>query len=513
MKLRNYQHRGADLLRKVLVQGHKRIIFWLATGGGKSAVFSFLVSKILIKKETVLIVVRRRELIFQAQKNLAKFGIEASVVMGSEKGFDPGVDVQICSIDTIHRRIDSPDFKFLKTYNWLIIDECHDTTSDKYREFMDKINFKACIGFTATPFRVGARVHDWWEICVKPIEMHELRDQGFLTAAEVYAPKKIDTSGIKKLGTDFHQKELFDRVSEMKVVGDIVETYLKYGQNKPAILFAVNKAHSILMCEAFKQAGVAAMHRDESHNKSERQYAIDCLTNGKVKILCNVNIFSTGVDVPCVEIMIGARPTLSENLYVQQVGRVLRPFAICSCGAHVGAEAVCHTEVYRKQKALIFDHADNTSRHGLPYKVRNAEMEKKDKEHKQKAELVPFKTCKECFAVFEPTLKDCPYCQTPAPAQEREVKTEDGELKIVQEEEIIMQDMGKDWVRWRNRERKFRVGSDKKYLMLHKKYGNIAFKFIEYPDWIRKEIIKDEFLRRTSNIIEENYNGSAKVIS
>lgn len=484
-----------------------KILLWLATGGGKSVIFSNLLKSIYDAGLSCLFIVRRRDLVFQARdKHLHPKGIPCSIIMGSEKGFDPNESIQIASIDTIIKR--DVNMK----YDFIIVDEAHDTTSKKYREFLDKLEFKACIGLTATPFRVGSKVHDWWDICVKPIEMRELRDQGFLVPARVYAPSKIDTSDIKKSAGDYNNLQLFKRVSEMKIIGDIVSTYKKYGQNLPAILFAVNIEHSSLMATAFSQEGIPAMHCDQSHSQAEREHAINMLKNGTIKILCNVNIFSTGVDIPNAVIGIMARPTLSETLYVQQVGRLLRPFKICKCGREVGAED-CHGEyVYIKKNALIFDHADNTSRHGLPYTPREAEMETRDKKVKMEKGEPEIKTCTECFAVYD-TGFECPYCGHKKEVKKSETKEESGELKEVQEKDIIMQQMAKDWSKWIYREGKFKVSKYQKFKMLHKKYGDIAFEFVEFPQWITREIIKDEFLRRTSKIIEANYAGSAKVVS
>jgi DNA repair protein RadD len=508
MKLRPYQTKGIDLIRERYKAEDKKIMFFLATGGGKSIVFKKFITDV-VKQWRVLFLVRRRELIFQAkQKHFSH--LDCSVVMGSEKGFDPNCRVQVCSIDTLQRRLNQYDFEFLKEFEAVVVDEAHDTTSEKYREVLNSINFKICVGLTATPFKIGNKVHNWWQSCVKPIEMHELRDQGYLVDARVYAPKVIDVSGVKKVAGEFHQGQLFDRVTESKIIGDIVETYKNYGKGKPAILFGVNIQHSQLMAHAFNEAGIKAVHCDQSHTKDERAFAIRQLEKGEIQVLCNVNIFSTGVDIPSVEVGIMARPTMSEALYIQQVGRFLRPFKICAnCGNKIGGEKECwkcHSTTFNYEKpfAIILDHANNTSRHGLPFKVRQAQMEKADL--KRKDGEVKIRVCQGCFAVLEGVSK-CPFCEEDIINEnQKEIKHEKGELQLIEEETEIKK-------KYRNllwRENKFNRPPKEKFFLLHKEFGDKCFNVVEFPSHIFKEIQKNGLLFSASKLIEASHAKNSK---
>lgn len=415
-KLRPYQIQGKDLVRDALLKGNRKIIYRLATGGGKGLCMADLVNSSLQKGKKVLTVMRRRELIFQTNENYQKyFGIKSSIIMGREKGYNPELGSQICSIDTLRSRFHK--IGFLKRFDLIIIDECHDTTSPTYQKLFNFLGDKIYIGFTATPFRVGNKGLDFWDICIEPITPAELRDQGFLVPARVFAPSKMDLAGIKKASTgDYNNKQLFDMASDSRVVGDIVETFKKFGR-APAVLFGVNKAHSALMAHAFREANISAVHQDESHSSVERKKAMQDLTSGEISVLCNVNIFSTGIDIPSIKTIILARPTTSKILYIQQVGRGLRPYI-------------------NKDHCIVLDHAGNSSdRFGLPFDQHDPEMDSAQIKKSENSAPIS-KTCQECFAVLEIQLSDCPYCGATL-KKEREINFESGELKEIKETPLI----------------------------------------------------------------------------
>ena len=332
-QFRDYQQKCKDLISEEFRNGNRKILAWLNTGAGKGLLMADFVREGISKDIKVLSIMRRREIIFQTNKNYEKYyGIKSSVIMGNIK-HDVNSTSFICSADTLPRRITNSKYNFLRDFDLIILDEAHDATSMGYKKiiwFLEGYNLedfdendfenqkqyfkKTYIGLTATPFRVGKKTHTFWDKVIKPIESHELRDRGFLVPVKVFAPKKIDTTGLRITGQDFDQKQLFERVSKLQVIGDVVETYKKFGQNKAAICFCVNTAHSKIMAEAFRNAGIPSIHCDANHSKAERESALNGLKSGLYKILTNCNIFSTGVDAPYIEVEIAARPTDSEIL-------------------------------------------------------------------------------------------------------------------------------------------------------------------------------------------------------
>lgn len=470
-ELRDYQVKGYNQLIEKIKQGNKKIIYWAATGAGKGLCMPHLVNSALLKNKKVLTVMRRRELIFQTDKNYQNYyGIKSGIIMGNEKGFNKSLNSQICSIDTIRSRLNK--LEFLKEFDLIIIDECHDTTSPTYQKFFEFMGDKIFIGFTATPFRTGNKPLDFWETYVQPIKPFELKDQGFLVPFRVFAPKLMDLTGIKKLSTgDYNNKQLFAMVSESKIVGDIVETYKKYGR-PPAVLFGVNKAHSALMAHAFREANISATHIDESHNSDERQKAVHDLENGTISILTNVNIFSTGINIPSIKTIILARPTTSEILYVQQVGRGSRTYP-------------------GKEYCIVLDHAGNSiNRFGLPYDERDAELGSgTTKKSSEKSKQIS-KQCKECFAILEMSFSVCPYCDAPLKT-EREIKLESGELTEITETppHVEFQKYKTELSRLNAVGLQRNWKPNAKYFILYERFGDSIMKFekeLGIPSWIPK---------------------------
>jgi superfamily II DNA or RNA helicase len=457
-----------------------------------SLIFLHTIYNLLSKNKKVIFVVRRRQLVIQAYEHFKKNGIESSIIMGSDKRFDKNKSLQICSIDTITRR----DYSFMINYDACVIDESHDCTSPKYKSFLDSLNCGMFIGLTATPFAVGKKVHDFWDCCVKPIEVDELRDRGFLTNAKILVAQEVDLSGIKKVAGDYSSDELAKKMSELKVIGDVIDGYKRFGNNKTAILFAVNKDHSITMAQAFVNSGIEAIHCDESSTQKERDDGIkrlkECARIKKPFVLCNVNIFSTGVDIPEAEVGIMARPTQSEILYIQQVGRLLRPFKLCArCfSTHDNSEScyVCGSKdfSYTKEMAIIIDNGGNVTRHKSPFKKRVAILREEDKKKKEEQDKKDFKTktCSKCFATYEANKRLCPFCEHENDKVQREIKTADGELVPYDEFLTMKNDLDRfTYIRDSKQYKKYYP-----YFKLYEIHGDDVYKYpqLKVPKFVKK---------------------------
>ena len=519
-KLRDYQNKGIDLIRSRVMAGDKRIILWAMTGAGKGLIMSELNRLNVFRGRKVLNIMRRKELIHQTQRNFKKYhNLDCSIIMGTAKGLNFEQNIQIGSIDTLQRRYKKGKLDVLLNCDTIIIDEMQDTTSNGYRDFLNWINEngtpnKLFIGMSATPFMIGNRSHDWWTSVVKPIEAHELRDKGFLVKDRIYAPKKIDLSKLRKMQGDYHIGDLFEAVSELSVIGDVVNSYKKYGENKPAVLFAVNIKHSIMMVEAFRRAGIPAAHYDKENSSEERQKGILDLKTGEIKVLCNVNIFSTGVDIPWAEVGILARPTMSEVLDLQQRGRLLRPYKICGkCGSEYGGDPTCmkcgsSDLKYEKPYAVFIDHANNADRHGLTYAIRAAALEAKKKEKKKFAigQEVHIKQCPECFMYSPRSAQNCDGCGYEYKTQERAFKEEDGELVLLDEKLYRAKMSEKVEARWSYHKKQMRykpvIDMNYAYKKIFEDFGNEVFKFIKFPELLEKEYRKNLILGNASKVFK-----------
>jgi superfamily II DNA or RNA helicase len=554
-ELRDYQQKGKDKISERFRMGDKKVMLWAQTGAGKGLWMADFVRESVAKGMPVGSVMRRREIIFQTIKNYEKyFSIGSNAIMGTLKGQGNNLST-VASIDTLRNRIRNTKYHYLQDIPFWIVDECHDLTSATYERLIwflegfaldeyNNENFnnqkeyfkKNYVGLTATPFRVGKRTHTFWDSVVKPIEAHELRDRGFLVPAKIFAPKKIDTSGLRvnPMTGDFDQKEVFERVSKMQVVGDVIETYKimsnkHFGQLKPAIMFCVNQQHSKIMAEAFRRAGIPAIHCDADHTKEERDAAIAGLKSGKYKVLTNCNIFSTGFDAPWIEIEIGGRPSDSENLTLQQWGRVLRPYKICAnCSTEYGGDPSCWRcgstiTSYEKKFALILDHANNTSRWGLPYDVREPELELIDTARKNSYLGLGVKTCPKCFGVLHSNERFCvcghDFVQATQFNGKEAINHVGGELHEVNEEflkERTYQEIKQKYNTYKRLEMLRGWGPNAKFFKLHQDFGEKLFEYsaeFGISRGLKKKMQEGELEKGIQGFLDNVRLDNAKVIT
>jgi superfamily II DNA or RNA helicase len=188
-----------------------------------------------------------------------------------------------------------------------------------------------------------------------------------------------------------------------------VAHYAKHTPGQAAIVFSPSVAHAEAMAAAFRAAGWRAVAASGQTEERQRDAAIAGLGTGAVQVLCSCDLISEGLDVPAVGAVILMRPTKSLALFLQQVGRGLRPAP-------------------GKTHLTVLDHAGNTLRHGPPDMPREWSLNGRPKKEQEKAP--PARQCPECYAVHAPAPV-CPECGFVYPVTRREIAHVDGELAEV----------------------------------------------------------------------------------
>ena len=184
------------------------------------------------------------------------------------------------------------------------------------------------------------------------------------------------------------------------LVGDIVVQWLRLNpQRLRTIVYAVNVAHAIHLCEEFVRAGVRAAHIDAKTQKEERDETLKKLSSGDIEVVCNCMVLTEGLDVPELGCIVLARPTKHMGLYRQMVGRGLRPFP-------------------GKDHVIVIDHSGATFRHGFvedPVNWTLHEDERADAPAHQAriakgaAPAIALVACTKCSAIRS-AGKPCPEC-------------------------------------------------------------------------------------------------------
>lgn len=384
-KPRDYQERSINDIRERFREGFLRVLLWLATGAGKTFIFCRMVKGAVQNGKKCIVVVRGRKLVDQASKRLFREGVAHGVLMAGHWNYRPHENVQVCSIDTLISRNLTPEADLI------IIDEAHLATSQGYVEFLSKYPKAFVVSVTATPYTPKGLRHVA-ETVVHPISMIELIEAKHLVPFRYFAPSTPDVSSVHVSSStkDYVVGELAEVMSSGTLTGKVVDHWVSIAENRPTICFAVNIAHSKLLTQKFLMAGIAAEHCDADTSDSEREEIIQRLEQGVTKVVCNVGILCTGVDIPNLGAIIMARPTKSKNLFIQQAGRGTRNFP-------------------EKINCILLDHAGNIERHGLPTDEVDVDLDGRQKESTVKES----KICKRCFAVFRGNK--CPECQFEPP--------------------------------------------------------------------------------------------------
>lgn len=401
MELRDDQHETISKLDTLLESGKRRIIVQAPTGFGKTLIATSILRREIEQSKRVLFVVPVIQLIDQTIDSFNKLGIDdIGVIQAYNERTNWDMPVQIASVQTLQRRTIPPS-------QFVIIDEIH-----KWWSFYEKWllnpewNDIPIIGLSATPWTKGLGAY-FSDLLIAGTTQSMI-DKSILSDFRVYAPSSPDLRGVRTLAGDYHEGDLALAMNKATLVADIVDTWQRLGQGRSTLCFGVDRAHAKSVQNAFTAAGIPAGYQD-AYTKDEERRAIKAKFHaGDYKIVCNVGTLTTGVDwdVRCI---ILARPTKSEMLFVQIVGRGLRT-----------AEG--------KDHCLLLDHSDNHLRLGFVTDIIHDKLHDGTKAVNGNVEKINLpKKCPKCLYLKPPKTPICPSCGFKAEARPK-IEILDGDL-------------------------------------------------------------------------------------
>lgn len=433
--LRPHQVTTLELLRESLRTGHACPMVQLPTGAGKTVLAAHIVAGLLARRKRVVFCVPRLGLIDQTAERFVENGIDPGsigVIQGDHAWHRPHAPVQVASIQTVGRR-GYPDT------DAVIIDEAHElheahkawiasTAAPQGSSVTGNLDLSAGVVASGTtdatrrlprPFFVGLSATPWarglgkhFDDLIRPISLGELIDAGHLSKFRVFAPSHPDLTGVKTVAGDYHEGQLGERMSQPVLVANIVDTWLAKGENRPTLCFAVNRAHAKALSDQFAAVGVSVAYVDCDTPREEREMIGRRFAVGAVKVVCNIGTLTTGIDWD-VRCLILARPTKSQMLFCQIIGRGLRT-----------ADG--------KTECLILDHSDTHLRLGMVTDIDHDTLDDgtkqaaKGRDDEEREEPLPWE-CVGCHAVVPARIQTCCECgYTRKPASN--VQQLDGDL-------------------------------------------------------------------------------------
>lgn len=302
IKLRDYQCECTDIINNI---GPGAYLIQMATGLGKTVTFANIQ-----RKGKMLILSHREELVRQPLKY---FDCLTGIEMAGNHA-SPMDEVVSASVQTMTHRLErfSPD-----EFDIIVCDEAHHSAARTYRRIFDYFTPRLLLGFTATPNRSdNAKLNDVYSDIIFQRDLKWGIKNGFLS--DIYCRRVnigYDLRGVHSRGGDYAPGEL---EKAMDGTADaIAETYRTMASGA-TLVFAVSVQHANDIATKIPGAVVV------TGETKDRASIIQAFTDGKIPCIVNCMVFTEGTDIPRVETVIVARPTQSDSLYTQMVGRGLR---------------------------------------------------------------------------------------------------------------------------------------------------------------------------------------------
>lgn len=430
MQLRDYQVTAVDNIYTGWAAGYNNILYLSGTGTGKTVVFSHIMNH----HEGVCVeLAHRKELVDQASITLAKRGVMHAIAAPRKNikllckehiratgkcWYNPNSNVYVASLKTLLSQKNNPTYsKILQSCTLWVVDECHHALAkNQYGQIINMMPNAKGLGVTATSQRtdgkgLGTHVDGVFDHLVEGPPPSWMMEQGYLTPYEIVAP-------LSKV--QFDEKLRLKNQYRSEIVGDAVQSYLKFSPGEIGATFCSSVELSKLQAEKYNQAGIPAAHLDGTTPTPKRNEILQKLENGEILQLCNVDLVSEGFDLPALSVITVCRKTTSLIWHLQVSGRVLRPAP-------------------GKSRGLIIDHVGNylNPRLGLPDTPRVWSLDRRDKRSQtvNDENIIPTKSCINCLKVYEKTKPACPYCGYKAIVSPRSGPNEvEGDLSVLSPE-------------------------------------------------------------------------------
>lgn len=397
MQLREYQVEAVNKTVEYLSTpnpGHPIIV--MPTGSGKTIIICEFINQYLSDKigSNVLVLSHVKEILEQDYKALTEYFDGYEVGLYSQ-GLDSKTirKITVAGIQSVWR---SPN-KF-NHFDIIIIDECHLVTikqTGMYRKFLNQIEANY-IGLTATPFRLGhGYIHQGKGALFTDIvydlsssdNFNKLVEDGYLTKLITKSTiMEMNTDKIRIRAGDFAQNDLSKAFDRKTITDNAVNEIVKFGKNyKKWLIFAIDIEHAEHISGTLSSYGVKSLC---IHSKmdGDRLELVRDFKEGGYRAIVNVDILTTGFDVPEIDLIAMLRPTKSPVIHVQTIGRGLRIAA-------------------NKSHCLVLDFAGNTERLGP---INYIQIKNKEKSEKKGEPIT--KKCPDCGCVYHPTVKICDAC-------------------------------------------------------------------------------------------------------
>lgn len=313
---RAYQQRAIVDARQAFAKGRRAVLLYAPTGAGKTTIAACIAQSAIAKAKRVAFIAHRKELIDQAAARFRRFGMAVGV-----QGHPKSAPIQVTSPQTILARRELPEADIA------IVDEAHHYVSSSWLKIVRtylQVGARL-VGLSATPERAdGIGLGEVFDHLVVVAQIRDLQELGFLTRCRVFSPK----------------------TSPRALAIEPIDAFTRYAENRSTVVFAPHVKAGLDFAAQFRAKGIPAGFVDGEMADEDRERVLARFASGQDRVIVNVMVLTEGWDCPRAKVCILARRSGSPSLYLQMVGRVLRP--------------------HEEQQALLLDLAGNVDLHGEP---------------------------------------------------------------------------------------------------------------------------------------------------
>lgn len=399
IQLRDYQQDLLDRVQTSLVLEKARVMMQLPTGGGKTIIAGALLKEWLIHGRKAVWLTHRKELANQTCELLKDANIAAKV----DTNWKPGEisqawqnGVVILMAQTVSRRNSTMNvWHEYDDEDLMIIDEAHHASAHGWRRAMEQWPGQI-LGITATPWRLSQRegFDDLFGELLCGPQVADLQSNGFLCESQVQVPSQqwIIRGGEVNRAGEYTEGGIEAANRTDILTAGAFKFWQELARERQTIVYAVSVAHAHNLASVFENAGVPASVILGDTTDEVRANLLSDFKNGFLRVLVNVAVATEGFDLPDAACVVITRPTKSLTLYLQMVGRGLRP-------KEDGGNS------------LILDLAANVETHGLPEDHREWSLAPRE----TRMELGNAATiwCAKCKAVSPAASHSCQNCDDP----------------------------------------------------------------------------------------------------
>lgn len=329
--LRPYQHTLISETREALGR-FRRVIMQSPTGSGKGVLIGGMASASLVKHNRVLVLAHSEEILTQNAGHIRKWGADVDIVLAKTKKLPSGACVCMMA-QTAQQRVKKEDWlKWFRSFQFYILDECHRAEFNFVFEYINASAF-VC-GLSASPARYGSQRQlglDYGAVVVGP-SVKELIQMGYLCCCRLYsldAPSMDDVEWSSARG-DYHLGQMAAKFrSRTRYVG-AVENYIRICKGQKCLVFCCSSEQTIETTKAFCERGIEAKYClsgdfDEDEELSgERKEVVEAFARGDFPVLVNYGLFTTGIDISDIKVVMLMFSTTSVVKYLQVLGRASR---------------------------------------------------------------------------------------------------------------------------------------------------------------------------------------------